>query len=270
MKALITGIRGTVGSALATHLTNQGHHVAGWDRAAVPIDQYQAMEDFVRAEKPDVLFHLAIASRATGKPNESWLVNYDWTSELAWITRTLGIRFVFTSSAMVFSDNAKGPFTLESKPDAPEGYGYEKRMAEQRVFYQNPDAVVARLGWQIGEQAGSNNMIDAFEKQTAAQGRVNASRRWYPACSFLADTAAALQWLASAPPGLYQIDSNVQWTYYEIACALNECHGRHWKIVPTDDFVFDQRLIDRRVPVPPLGVRLTGLSPVARAGGAFL
>ena len=38
---------------------------------------------------------------------------------------------------------------------------------------------------------------------------------------------------------------------YEIACALNERHGRRWKIVPTDDFVFDQRLIDPRVPISP-------------------
>ncbi len=259
MKALITGIHGTVGSALAAHLTQQGHRVSGWDRAAVPIDQYQAMEDFVRAEKPDVLFHLAIASRATGKPNESWLVNYDWTSELAWITRTLGIRFIFTSSAMVFSDNAKGPFTLESKPDAPEGYGYEKRMAEQRVFQQNPDAVVTRLGWQIGEKAGSNNMIDFFEKQSKERGKVGASRKWYPACSFLPDTASALAWLAAALPGLYQIDSNKNWTFYEIACALSEKHGGRWKIEPNDDFVFDQRLIDPRVPIPPLQARLPGL-----------
>ena len=153
MKAIITGARGTVGSALSNHLTAQGHQVVPWDRAVVPIDQYQPMDDFVRRERPDVLFHLAIASRSTGVANESWLVNYEWASELAWITRQLGVRFVFTSSVMVFSDNAKGPFTVDSKPDATKGYGYEKRIAEQRVFFQNPDAVVARLGWQIGDTA---------------------------------------------------------------------------------------------------------------------
>lgn len=180
MKAIVTGSRGTVGSALVRHLRSQGDQVIAWDRDVVPIDRYQPMEDFVRREKPDVLFHLAIASRSTGTPNESWLVNYKWTSELAWITRQLGIRFIFTSSVMVFSDNAKGPFAIDSVPDAAEGYGYEKRMAEQRVFQQNPDAVVARLGWQIGDAAGSNNMIDFFEKQTTTHGAIQASRKWYP------------------------------------------------------------------------------------------
>src|SRR5579859_944320 len=208
MKAVITGAHGTVGSALTQHLTSQGHQVVPWDRGAVPIDRYQPMEDFVRRERPDALFHLAIASHSTGVPNESWLVNYAWTSELAWITRQLNVRFIFTSSVMVFTDDAKGPFTVDSPPDASQGYGYEKRMAEQRVLHQNPDAVVARLGWQIGEKAGSNNMIDFFKKKAAAGETIGASRKWYPACSFVRDTAAALTWLASQKPGLYQINSN--------------------------------------------------------------
>lgn len=258
MKAIITGGRGTVGSALARFLSARGDEVVLWDRSAVPIDRYQPMEDFVRREKPDALFHLAIASKGTGKPNESWLVHYEWTSELAWICRQVGVRFVFTSSVMVFSDNAKGPFTLDSVPDAPEDYGYEKRMAEQRVFHQNPAAIVARLGWQIGEAAGSNNMIDFFEKQMRENGVINAGRRWLPACSFVTDTAAALASLTA--PGLHLIDGNKKWNFYEIAGALNELHGRRWKIVPNDDFVYDQRMMDPRGPVASLQTRLKSLS----------
>jgi dTDP-4-dehydrorhamnose reductase len=252
MKAMITGAGGTVGSVLARRLADRGHQVVAWDRAVVPIDCYRPMEDFVRREKPDVLFHLAVASRSTGVPNESWLVNYEWTSELAWIARQLGVRFIFTSSVMVFSDSAKGPFTLNSPPDAAEGYGHVKHMAEQRVFHQNPDAIVARLGWQIGDAAGSNNMIDFLEKQAGQNGGITASRKWLPACSFVQDTVDALLWLASAKPGLYMIDSNTRWNFYEIASALNEKHGGRWKLAPNDDFVFDQRMIDPRVPIPSL------------------
>lgn len=256
MKAIVTGARGTVGSALASYLTGQGHTVVAWDRSAVPVDHYQPMEDFVRREKPDVLFHLAIASKSTGKPNESWLVNYEWTSELAWITRQLDVHFVFTSSVMVFSDNAKGPFTSESTPDAPEGYGFEKRMAEQRVFHQNPNAHVARIGWQIGDAPGSNNMIDYFEKQQT----IKASRRWFPACSFVQDTVAVLAKLSEQPPGLYMIDANSKWSFCDIAGALNKKHGNRWKIVPNDDFIYDQRMIDPRFAIPSLQTRLKALA----------
>lgn len=260
MKALVTGARGTVGLVLTQHLKQLGHQVVAWDRSVVPINRYQPMEDFVRREKPDVLFHLAIASRSTGVPNESWLVNYEWASELAWITRQLGVRFVFTSSVMVFSDNARGPFTPDSQPDAATGYGNEKRQAESRVLYQNPEAIVARLGWQIGDTPGSNNMIDFFEKQMAQNGSVKASRKWYPACSFVMDTATVLMELANASPGLYLVNSNTRWNFYEIASALNEKHGRRWKIIADDSFVFDQRMLDARVPIRPLSATLTALA----------
>jgi len=127
MKVIITGMSGTVGSALAEHLRSQNHQVLGWNRTLVPINDYWAMENFLREEKPDALYHLAVPSIPTGMENESWMVNYQWTSELAWLTKVLNITYIFTSSVMVYTNQAHGPFTPESPADAFEGYGYEKR-----------------------------------------------------------------------------------------------------------------------------------------------
>jgi dTDP-4-dehydrorhamnose reductase len=259
MRAIVTGASGTVGSRLCEYLRRLSVEVVYWERDRVPVDDYWAMEGFVRSVAPDVLFHLATASRPTGRPNESWLVNYEWTSELAWLTRQLGVRFVFSSTAMVFSDNARGPFTVDSEPEAPEGYGYEKRRAEERAFQQNPEARVVRLGWQIDDRPSGNNMLAALEAQMRERGRVEASTRWLPACSFLDDTVRALLALAWAEPGLYLLDANERWTYYEIVCALNERHGSRWQVEPTEHFVFDQRMMDDRVVLPSLKARLPGL-----------
>lgn len=259
MRALITGASGAVGTGLQHYLESQGGTVVTWNRQQTPIDDYAAMEAFVRAEKPDVLFHLATASTPTGRENESWLVNYEWTSELAWICHVLGVRFVFTSSIIVFTDFAKGPFTRDSKPDATEGYGYEKRRAEERVMEQNPNAVVARIGWQIGEDTNSRHMVGFFETQMHKEGQINASTRWYPACSFITDTAETLAKLASGTSGLYLVDSNTRWTFYEIAVALNDRHGNRWKILPNEDFIYDQRMIDERVAIPSLKTHLPTL-----------
>lgn len=256
MNAIITGASGAVGSGLKQFLEAQGETVVPWDRLQTPIDNYAAMESFVRMEQPDVIFHLATASKPTGRDNEGWWVNIHWTSELAWICRQLGVRFVFTSSVMIFTNQAVGPFTPHTVPDASEGYGYEKLQAEQRALSQNPDAVVARLGWQIGERAGSNNMLDFFERQMQENGEIRASQRWYPACSFITDTASALVGLAQQPGGVYMVDSNERWTFYEIASALNAVHQQQWKIIPTSDFVYDQRMVDPRVVIPALNVRL--------------
>jgi dTDP-4-dehydrorhamnose reductase len=260
MKVLVTGLRGTVGRALEAELRGADHQVVGWDRAAVPIDRYDAMDRFVAETAPDVVVNLAIASRPTGRDRESWLVNHDWPSELAWICRQRELRFVHTSTVMVFSPAAAGPFTIESAPDADHGYGHEKRLAEARVFHQDPNATVVRLGWQIGDAPGSNNMIDYLDRQTRAHGQVAASSRWRPACSFLPDTAAALARVLSAPPGLYQLDGNERHTMFEIARALSEHHGRRWHVVEAADPVQDQRMIDPRLAVAPLARRLPALA----------
>ncbi len=259
MKAVVTGFSGTLGTALSTYLAAQDVAVIAWDRHAVPVSNYQAMEDFLRATGARVVFHLAVASQPTGKPNESWQINYGWASELAWLTRTLNIRFVFTSSIMVFTPEKPGPYTITTAPNASEGYGFEKRRAEEQVLKQNPQSVVARLGWQIGSSSGSNNMIDFFERQMKEQGHIAASRVWYPATSFLEDTAAALFRLTSSAGGLYQLDSNRRWSFYEIAVALNALHGNQWTIRGNHDFTYDQRMLDDRVGMPALNERLESL-----------
>jgi dTDP-4-dehydrorhamnose reductase len=257
VKVLVTGLGGTVGRAFGAVVRAAGHTVVGWDRAAVPIDRYDAMDAFVGATAPDAVVNLAIASQPTGRERESWLVNYEWPSELAWICRQRGLRFLHTSTVMVFSGATAGPFTLASPADAPDGYGHEKRLAEHRVLSQYPHAVVARLGWQIGDAPGSNNMIDYFARVAADQGEIRASSRFLPACSFLADTADALVRLLDAPPGLYQLDANTHWTMLDIARALAAPRG--WRVVETDIPAQDQRMLDPRPAVASLRTRLPQL-----------
>ena len=264
MKALVTGSNGTVGTVLCHRLARAGWGLVRWDRSEVPVDDYERMEAFVRRERPDVLFHLAAASQPAqpeASAEESWRVNYEWTSELAWITRTLGVSFVFTSTVMVFTDAKPGPYTIASRPDAQHDYGMEKRRAEERVLDQNPQARVARLGWQIGHDLSGNQMAAWL----AQRGNVRASARWIPACSFLEDTADALLWIAGARPGLYHVDSNEGWSFYDLACALQQRHEASWSIEPTWAWAYDQRLLEGRHTMPPLVERLPELRSRPRA-----
>ncbi len=143
------------------------------------------------------------------------------------------------------------------------GYGAQKRAAEARVAAQHPEARIVRLGWQIGDDPGDggNHLGAWMAAQVAQHGRVAASTRWLPACSFLADTAAALARAATARPGLYLVDSNDGWTFYDVACALAAKLGRPWPVVPTHAFAFDQRMQDARLGVPGLEARLPALRP---------
>lgn len=259
MKAIVTGASGTLGRALTERLLGRGGHVVPWVRSDVPIDRYEAMEAFLRREAPDVVFHLAVASQPTGREGEGWLVTYEWSRELAWACRVAGVAFVFTSTALVFSNDAKGPFTVASAPDAKEGYGHEKREAERIVRSQYPDARIVRLGWQMGRDPGANTMEDFLARRWQDEGVVRASTRWLPACAFLEDTADALLQVLELPPGLYHADSNRGWTFHAIATALAASRGDGRPVLATEDFVYDQRLRDDRLVLPPLNERLPSL-----------
>lgn len=257
MRALVTGISGTVGTMLSRLLKQQGHDVFSWDRSQVPINDYYKMENYVKLIRPDALFHLAY----TPDPTQSWFVNYEWTSELAWIAHILGIRFVFTSTNLVFSHRQQGPFIPESVPDAQEGYGLEKRKSEERIMFQNPDAVIVRMGWQINIHSGHNNMVEFLKRRMLNEGKVRASVKWWPACSFVEDASAKLIELAvDAPAGIYMLDSNEKWSLFEIASALNLQYGFSWNIEATEDYGWDSRMIDKRITMPSLRERLPALS----------
>jgi dTDP-4-dehydrorhamnose reductase len=250
MNAIVTGANGTLGRVLRETLQAAGHQVHVWDRTKIPLDNYNAMESWILSTGADTIFHLAIASQPTGRDNEGWLVNYHWPSELAWISRIHQLRLLFTSTAMVFTSRARGPFFPHHLPDEVEGYGGEKARAELRILSQYPETKVVRLGWQIGEAPGSNNMIDYFERHMREQGIVRASERWLPACSLLPDTAEALVGALDLPGGTYHLDGNRSgFSFHQIAVALNARHGGRWNVQPSQDFVYDQRLLDDRLPV---------------------
>ncbi|MBU0677088.1 MAG: sugar nucleotide-binding protein [Verrucomicrobia bacterium] len=243
MKAVVTGARGTVGSVLCEKLRAQGDVVIRWNRDAVPPGDKDAARRFLEENYPDILFHLAI--------------NEEWTGHISELTADLGITLVFTSTVMVFSGNDHGPFTPASVPHPNEDYGKLKLREEGLVLKHHPEPRIVRLGWQIGNAPGSNNMIDFFHKQMAEHGAIRASSKWYPACSFLEDTAEAIIRSLDLEAGTYMADSNRQWSFAEISQALNTLHGNMWNVEVTDDYAFDQRMLDEQMILPPLSSRLS-------------
>ncbi|HMP88950.1 MAG TPA: sugar nucleotide-binding protein [Kiritimatiellia bacterium] len=260
MKILVTGASGTVGKALTAVAVNSGDEVIAWNRHTAPPDNPDAGQHILDTVQPQALVHLAIPSQGTGRHDEGRLVNITWTERLARAARDRNIPFLYVSTVMVYTDNAKGPFYPDMVPDATEGYGGEKRRGELAAQEANPNAIIARIGWQIGHGPGGNNMIDFFYNKMRDEGVIHASRKWLPATSFVEDTAKALRTIVhKAIPGVYLINSNDQWNFYAIAQALNQRHGGAWRIEPNEDFVYDQRMLDDRVIIPSLADRFPEL-----------
>jgi dTDP-4-dehydrorhamnose reductase len=240
MKALVTGMHGTVAPALAQALSKAGHEVIPWDRTVVPIDNAKAVRDFIRDEQPDFFFHVAV-----GSP--------DWAEWAAQTCAEEGIRFLFTSSVSVYSSSQRGPFTVDILPQPDDDYGRYKLGCERRVCAVHPEARVVRLGWQIGTKPGGNQMFDFFDRTFRTQGRIEASINFFPACTFLPDMADSLLCvIQTLPAGLYHLDGNPGLSFHDIAVNLNRLHGNPWRVFPCDSPVQNNRMLDHRVQVNPI------------------
>ena len=241
MKIIITGINGTVAPVLAQRLRADGHTIVGWNRNDVPPDDRAAVARFLDSARPDAICHLA-----TGSP--------EWAESLA----ASGSRMLYTGSVSVFSGEQRGPFGVDAEPRPSDDYGRYKLECERRILAANSGAVVARIGWQIGDSARSNNMVHYLTRTNAEMAGIDASEKWVPSCSFLADTAAALVTLLCdrAATGLYHLEGNPGLSFLEIANRLNERHGRSWNVRRAVEPAQDQRLIDPRVRFAPITSRL--------------
>ncbi len=249
-RSLVTGSSGWVGRALLERLVSEGERAIGWDRAAYPPTDAKAIESALADHEPDVVYHLAMCSQPTGcVDDERDLINKAWPERLATWCADHRARFVYTSSVMVYTDRLPGPFTPATKPEETTGYGALKLEVERLVRATAPEhSVVCRLGWQLADEPTSNNMLRHLSDQHAEKGRIDASSKWLPACSHVAETARALHAAGTlAEPGTYLVSTNRDRPFTDIVRAISDAYGLGWTLNVDDSHAHDQRMLDDRL-----------------------
>lgn len=244
-KVLLTGMHGTVAPAVAEEVRTRGAEVVAWDRGTVSPDDRGAVERFIREVKPAALIHCAM-----GSPQ--------WAEDMARTCAEEGIAFLYISSASVYGTQQNGPFAVDDVAEPSDDYGRYKLECEQRVRAVNVEARVVRIGWQIALRPGGNNMVEHLIRRQAEEGHIAASTEWFPACSFLDDTACGLLEALGHPPGLYLIDGNPGWSFAEVVQALNKAMGGPWKVRPSQNFRWNNRMMDSRLGQDSILARLSG------------
>lgn len=261
---VIFGGGGTVGRALTEHISELTPRcvVHNWNRANHPLflndaerrSFEQSLRPWLSQLSPTIVFNLAVAQ--SHNDAEAQWINVDLPIWLSKVSGELGFRLVHASSVMVFSQKKQGPYSLETQADAVEGYGLQKRLAEEGCLKalrtKNASVTVARLGWQIGPNSQQNTMRRYLEDQASRNGDViRANRLWIPSCSRIHHTAAKLWELAHKEPGLYQIEGNCGFTFADIVERLrSEYSATHWTVEKSEDFSYNQLMMDERVLMP--------------------
>ena len=245
MKVIITGLNGTLAPVLAECLKKHNMNIIPWNRSEVSPDDPQQCLEYLQQQQPDWICHLAMGGE-------------QWAQLLAKYSLEHDCGFLFTSTAMVFDSEINGPYSPTDNRNARDDYGKYKIRCEDAITAVTKEAIIARIGWQIGEKRGGNNMLEALYTMSE-KGEVRASSQWFPATSFMTDTCETLWYLMQQRnPGTYHIDSNreCKLNFYKLVCKLRTLHNANWKVEMTDDYKHDQRLNDERVPVTNLLNRL--------------
>lgn len=160
MNILLTGGAGYIGSHTAVALLDAGHAVAVLDNysnsspeairrveqiTGKSVNLYEAdaadksvVMDILKKEMPDCIIHFAglkAVGESVEKPVEYYRNNIDTTLTLLECMKELGLKnFVFSSSATVYGDDHKPPFTEEmTKGACTNPYGWTKWMQEQML-----------------------------------------------------------------------------------------------------------------------------------------
>lgn len=247
-KVLLTGMGGTVAPIVAAELARRGYTTVRWHKESVDPTDAAACDRFIDEVNPAWVAHIA-----TG-PEE-------WCTHIAKACAPRNINLIHTGSVSVYSGKQVGPFAVTDTPLPDDDYGRYKLRCEQRIREALPAAIIARIGWQIGDAPGSNNMLDyLFKKAAEGNGTIEASDQWSPGTSFLVDTAAALADLMEKKQpgvgGLYHVDGNPGLTFFEIAARLARLHKQPWTITPASTPTGSSRMTDPRVKVRSIAERL--------------
>ncbi|MEF1289796.1 sugar nucleotide-binding protein [Vibrio sp. M260118] len=255
-KVLMTGLTGSLGPKVALQFKHRGWEVVEWNHHHISPTDLEQSEAFWNQVDVDAVCHMAMGSE-------------EWAGWLAQRCAWKKIPYLFVSTAMVFDSEMNGPYGIFSQRNAKEDYGLYKIRSEDAIWRENPDAMIARIGWQIYDNDVGNNMKAHIERQHQEQGTIYASTAWYPATSHMDDTAIGfLQLIERNEPGLYHLDSNASdsWSFYELLCALKQHYDKAWQIVPCCDYQHDQRLHDERIALPPLSARFDRPGLVQQSG----
>jgi dTDP-4-dehydrorhamnose reductase len=184
-KLLITGASGFLGWNLCNvarlawevHGVYDRHSINSLSDTNIKLHQINLTNfDQVKAEvdqiAPDAIIHLAAASSPNfcqAHPVTSAQINIEASRQLAKISASLDIPFVFTSTDLVF-DGTKSPYR-ETDPVAPINiYGEQKVTAELEILAVYPQATICRMPLMFGNAPPSaTSFIQPWLKTLADQ-----------------------------------------------------------------------------------------------------
>lgn len=234
-RCLVIGASGLLGSHLALGLRydyrvfgTYFEHPAHWrdvQMFSLDVCDLERTQKLIHFLKPHfILYCSALKDEFTSStnPSRALLLNAEVPGALAAIARSQGARFIYFSTAKVFSGN-KGNYSETDHADANTNYGKTKREGEQRAL-TDPSAFVLRLGTLYGlgpvpQTSLLNNQLSSLISGKTLRLICDEHRTF----SSVHDAVEATRRLMTATPdraGIYHLSDNHRLTYFEFGSLL--------------------------------------------------
>ncbi|MCC7206277.1 MAG: dTDP-4-dehydrorhamnose reductase [Anaerolineae bacterium] len=235
MRILITGADGRLGARLWQTLEAQGHEIIPSLAMQPDITQLDAVRDFARQARPDLVMHLAAYTDVDGcakDPDLALRVNGIGTQHVALACQALGVPMCYVSTNEVFDGEAKTAY-MEYAPTRPiNPYGYSKWVGEQAVRELLPRHYIVRTAW-LFAPGGANFCQKVLAKARSGQQLVVVTDE-IGSPTYADDLAEALAALVATQRfGTYHLVNEGKASRYEFARHILDSFGlRHVRVQP--------------------------------------
>lgn len=241
MKFLVTGVNGQLGYDIVKELEKRGHEAVGTDRSTMDITNQAQVEEVVKREKVDGIFHCAAytaVDKAEDEIEQCRAVNATATAFLAKVCQELGIKMLYLSTDYVFDGEGTKPWDTEDKVIAPLNiYGQTKYEGEEAVKKYLEQYFIVRISWVFGKNG--NNFIKTMLRLGKERGAVSVVQDQVGSPTYTADLAVLLvDMMETEKYGIYHATNEGFCSWYEFACEIFKQAGMDVVVTPVDSTQF--------------------------------
>ena len=241
MKFLVTGVNGQLGYDIVKELEKRGHEAVGTDRSTMDITNQAQVEEVVKREKVDGIFHCAAytaVDKAEDEIEQCRAVNATATAFLAKVCQELGIKMLYLSTDYVFDGEGTKPWDTEDKVIAPLNiYGQTKYEGEEAVKKYLEKYFIVRISWVFGKNG--NNFIKTMLRLGKERGAVSVVQDQVGSPTYTADLAVLLvDMMETEKYGIYHATNEGFCSWYEFACEIFKQAGMDVVVTPVDSTQF--------------------------------
>ena len=241
MKFLVTGVNGQLGYDIVKELEKRGHEAVGTDRSTMDITNQAQVEEVVKREKVDGIFHCAAytaVDKAEDEIEQCRAVNATATAFLAKVCQELGIKMLYLSTDYVFDGEGTKPWDTKDKVIAPLNvYGQTKYEGEEAVKKYLEQYFIVRISWVFGKNG--NNFIKTMLRLGKERGAVSVVQDQVGSPTYTADLAVLLvDMMETEKYGIYHATNEGFCSWYEFACEIFKQAGMDVVVTPVDSTQF--------------------------------